>query len=131
MWIYPEAEPKQLPSLVLAYVGDAVFELYVRTYLVSKGIAKTNRLHGEACNLVKAASQAQFYHQLEGLLSEEEKEVAKRGRNAKGNQIPRHAEIVDYKLSTGFEALVGYLFLMRREDRITELLEYLFEFQKA
>lgn len=127
MWNYPQADPREIPSLVLAYVGDAVYELYVRTYLINKGTGKVKKLHEEASSLVNAARQSNFMHRLEEKLTDEEKSVAKRGRNAKGSHVPKSANPVDYRLSTGFEALIGYLFLLRREERIRELLEYLLE----
>ncbi|WP_034425111.1 Mini-ribonuclease 3 [Thermanaerosceptrum fracticalcis] len=125
MWIYPTGNPREMPPLVLAYLGDAVFELYVRLYLVNKGITKTNSLHREAASLVKAASQAHFLQKLDGLLSDEEKDVARRGRNAKSGHVPKNAQVTEYRLSTGFETLLGYLFLLEREERITELLGHL------
>lgn len=114
-----------MPSLVLAYVGDAVCELYIRLYLIDKGLGKVNNLHKEAAKLVNASNQADFLQKAEHLLTEEEKQVAKRGRNAKTGHVPKNADVIEYKLSTGFEALLGYLFLLNREDRIKELLEYL------
>jgi ribonuclease-3 family protein len=126
LWIFPQQEPGELPSLALAYIGDAVFELYIRMFLLNKGIVKGIELHREASELVKASSQARFLHTLDKLLDEDERAVAKRGRNAKSGHVPRNAEVVDYRLSTGFEALLGYLFLSRQEARISELLGYLF-----
>jgi ribonuclease-3 family protein len=114
-----------MSPLVLAYLGDAVFELYVRLYLVNKGIAKTNSLHREAASLVKAASQAHFLQKLDGLLTDEERDVARRGRNAKSGHVPKNAQVTEYRLSTGFETLLGYLFLLERKERIAELLGYL------
>lgn len=126
MWIYPHQDPRELPSLTLAYIGDAVFELQIRLFLLDKGLVKGNDLHRTASQLVKASSQADFLHKLDSILTEEEKAVAKRGRNAKSGHQPRNAEVLDYRLSTGFEALVGYLFLRREEQRISRLMEYLF-----
>lgn len=125
MWRYPEAEPRELPPLVLAYIGDAVFELYVRGYLISEGLGKVKQLHEKASSLVRASRQADFLYLLEPLLSEEERSIAKRGRNAKSGHAPKGAQIVEYRLSTGFEALLGYLFLQRRKERIQELMEYI------
>ncbi|MBZ4655242.1 MAG: ribonuclease [Peptococcaceae bacterium] len=125
MWIYPAGNPREMSPLVLAYLGDAVFELYVRLYLVNKGIAKTNSLHREAASLVKAASQAHFLQKLDGLLTDEERDVARRGRNAKSGHVPKNAQVTEYRLSTGFETLLGYLFLLERKERIAELLGYL------
>lgn len=126
LWKYPLTEPRQLPVPVLAYIGDAVFELYVRLYLVHRGMGKMNELHKEASELVKAASQAQFFHRLEHILEEDETTMAKRGRNAKTGYVPKNAQVIDYRFSTGFETLLGYLFLEKKEKRIIELLEYLF-----
>lgn len=125
MWTYPQGDPREIPSLVLAYIGDAVYELYIRTFLLNKGTSRVQKLHGETSSFVNAAKQADFMHRLEDILTEEEKSVARRGRNAKGSHAPKHADIVAYRLSTGFEALLGYLFLLRRRDRIKQLLEYL------
>lgn len=127
LWDYPSKEPREISSLVLAYIGDAVFELYVRMYLVAKGGAKVKDLHGEASHLVRATSQADFLQRLEPLLSEEERDVARRGRNAKSGSVPKNADIVVYRISTGFEALLGYLFLVHREERIRYLLDQLFD----
>lgn len=127
MWIFPQKDPREWPSLALAYIGDAVFELQIRMFLLNKGIVKGNELHRHASQLVKASSQAHFLHSLDDLLNDEEKAVAKRGRNAKSGHVPRNAEVVEYRLSTGFEALLGYLFLCQQEERISELLGYLFK----
>ena len=127
LWTYPEKDPKELSPLVLAYVGDAVFELFVRSYLVAKGDSKVNTLHNEAAKLVRASSQADLLQRLDSLLSEEEKEIARRGRNAKSGSVPKNADVVIYRISTGFEALIGYLFLTRKEQRIIELMDYLFQ----
>ena len=114
-----------MSALVLAYIGDAVLELYVRTALVKQGLSKVQQLHKEASNQVRATSQAQYLHELEHLLTEKEMAVVKRGRNAKSGHAPKNTDVIDYRLSTGFEALFGYLFLSRSDERIGELLEYL------
>ena len=125
MWDYPKTDPSEMPALVLAYIGDAVLELYVRTALVKQGLSKVQQLHKEASNQVRATSQAQYLHELEHLLTEKEMAVVKRGRNAKSGHAPKNTDVIDYRLSTGFEALFGYLFLSRSDERIGELLEYL------
>ena len=127
LWVYPKTEPSEMPPLVLAYIGDAVLELYVRTALVNQGLSKVRDLHQEAANQVRATSQARYLHELEDMLTAEEKAIVKRGRNAKSGHSPKNTDVIDYRLSTGFEALFGYLFLSRSEDRIRELLEYLFK----
>lgn len=121
----PEKNPKELPPLVLAYMGDAVFEVYVRLYLVQKGIVKVDKLHRHATSLVKAVAQADFLHQLEDILTEEEKNIVRRGRNAKGTHVPKNVGVVEYRLSTGFEALIGYLFLANNKVRLQEIITYL------
>lgn len=130
MWMYPRDNPKELSSLVLAYVGDAVFELYIRTSLVAKGRSKVNDLHRQASDLVRAVSQAELLQRLEPVLNQEERDVARRGRNAKSGSTPKNVEMVTYRISTGFEALLGYLFLSRQEERIIDLLDYLFNEDK-
>jgi len=111
---------REYPSLVLAYVGDAVFELLVRTHMVTRERKKVNELHHDTVELVKAQSQARLARQLYYELSEEEKDIVKRGRNAKSTP-PKNADPGDYKLSTGFEALLGYLYLKGDEDRLLYL----------
>ncbi|MFY9175152.1 MAG: ribonuclease III domain-containing protein [Peptococcia bacterium] len=125
MWVYTH-DPKECSSLVLAYIGDAVFELYVRMYLVAKGGVKVHNLNQDAANLVRASSQADFLRRLEPVLSEEEKDIARRGRNAKSGTVPKNADLQQYRIATGFEALIGYLFLDKQEERLQYLLEYLF-----
>ncbi|MGI6145564.1 MAG: Mini-ribonuclease 3 [Peptococcia bacterium] len=127
MWGELRKNPKELPPLVLAYVGDAVYELYVRLHLVNKGMLKVDKLHHHATSLVKAVTQADFLHQLESVLTEEEKNVVRRGRNAKGAHVPKNVGVVEYRLSTGFEALIGYLFLSAQEQRLQEIISYLLQ----
>jgi ribonuclease-3 family protein len=118
-----EGDPKQLSPLVLAYVGDAVFELYIRTQLAAQR-GRIHELHKAAVHYVQAKSQAEIVHQWEPLLTEEEKVIVRRGRNARSTP-PRSAAVADYKYSTGFEALLGYLYLSRQEERLLELLSHL------
>ncbi|OPY57272.1 MAG: Mini-ribonuclease 3 [Pelotomaculum sp. PtaU1.Bin035] len=103
--------PGDLPALVLAYVGDAVYELAVRSHLVSTGTVKVNRLHNEAVKHVNAGAQAKVMRALEGDLSEEEMAVTRRGRNAKSPHTPRSAGVIEYRQSTALECLIGYLYL--------------------
>lgn len=111
-----------LSPLQLAYIGDSVYELLVRTYLITKGISVKD-LHKATTNYVKAKAQAKYAHELEDKLSEEEKLIIKKGRNAKSNTSPKNTDIIDYKYATGFECLFGYLYLMNQDDRIKELFE--------
>ncbi len=108
--------------LALAFIGDAVFEVYVRTFVLSKGNMPPHRLHIEAANFVKAKSQAIIMHSISENLSEEEQEIARRGRNAKSGTIPKNADITDYKNATGLESLFGYLYLTGKTKRLKELM---------
>jgi ribonuclease-3 family protein len=116
--------PKELPPLVWAYVGDAVFELYVRLHLVDQGLVKVDKLHGKASSLVNAVAQADFLHQLEDSLTVEERNIVRRGRNTKSH-VPKNVGVSEYRLSTGFEALLGYLFLSGEKKRLREIITYL------
>ncbi|WP_353094266.1 ribonuclease III domain-containing protein [Tissierella praeacuta] len=111
-----------LSPLQLAYIGDAVYELLVRTYLLKKEISVKD-LHKTTIKYVRAKSQAVIVHLLEDILSEEEQIIVKKGRNAKSNTMPKNADMIDYKYATGFEALMGYLYLIGQENRILELFE--------
>mgnify|MGYP000843893396 FL=1 len=113
---------REYPAVVLAYVGDAVFELLVRRHIVTAGRRKVSEIHHDTVELVKAQSQAKLIRQLCHELTEEEQDIIKRGRNAKSTP-PRHADPGDYKLSTGFEALLGYLYLKGDEDRLLYLVD--------
>ncbi len=116
-----------VPSLALAYIGDAVYELMVRGYLISSGLGKVKDLHREAVRYVKAKSQARVMHSIEQKLSEQELGVVKRGRNAKSGTVPKNTELVDYKYATAFEALIGYLHLSMQEERKQEIFKLALE----
>lgn len=118
-------DEKQLNSLALAYMGDAVFETYVRYHLLQIGRVRPNQLHREATNYVSAKAQAMIAHQFidEGILSDGELVVLKRGRNAKSGSVPKNTDVQTYRYSTGFEALIGTLYLAKNEDRLQELIK--------
>ena len=107
--------------LTLAYIGDGVYELVIRTILVKKGNCPVNQLHRRASSLVKAGTQSHMMEILEPLLTEEEFAVYKRGRNAHSPTMAKHATMADYRRATGFEALMGYLYLKEEYPRIVEL----------
>ncbi|SFR09430.1 Mini-ribonuclease 3 [Desulfoscipio geothermicus] len=117
-----KVNPVELPSLVLAYIGDAVYELAVREYLINRGLTNVNKLHREAVRHVRASTQARVFHALEGCLDKTEEAVARRGRNAKSGHGPRGNNIIEYRHSTGFESLVGYLYLQRDWARLEKIL---------
>ena len=107
--------------LTLAYIGDGVYELVIRTVLVKKGNCPVNQLHKKARSLVKAGAQSKMMELLEPDLTEEELAVYKRGRNAHSPTMAKHATMADYRRATGFEALMGYLYLKEDYSRIVEL----------
>ena len=107
--------------LTLAYIGDGVYELVIRTVLVKKANCPVNRLHKKASSLVKAGAQSKMMELLEPDLTEEELAVYKRGRNAHSPTMAKHATMADYRRATGFEALMGYLYLKEDYSRIVEL----------
>lgn len=119
----PAKNVEQLSPLVLAYVGDAVFELYVRTHLVSEGNAPVHKLHIRSINYVKAHAQALIAHKISELLTDGEKDILRRGRNAKSATVPKNADVGEYRYATGFESLIGYLYLKMEYDRLKSILE--------
>ena len=112
----------EVNALALAYLGDSIYELYIRTYLIDKGINKVNTLQEEAKKYVSAKSQALILNKINEYLTNEEIDVVKRARNHKSHKSPKNTDIVTYKLSTGLEALFGYLFLTKQNKRIDELM---------
>lgn len=114
---------KTLSPLTWAYVGDAVYELYIRNNLVSNTLLKPHKLHIESIKYVKAASQAKILHNLMDILTDEEKEIVRRGRNTKNHHLPKNANVAEYSYSTAFEALIGYLYLTKQEKRLQEILQ--------
>lgn len=120
-----ELDEKQLNSLALAYMGDAVFEIYVRHHLLQAGRVKPNQLHKEATKYVSAKAQASILFHLmeEDLLTEYEMAVVKRGRNAKSGSTPKNTDVQTYRYGTAFEALIGYLYLSKNEIRLEEIIQ--------
>jgi ribonuclease-3 family protein len=116
-------EVMNLQPLVLAYIGDAVYEAYIRTMLVVNKKTNVNMLHKMSVKYVKAKAQSDIIHRILDKLSEDEQDVVRRGRNAKSATVPKHAEITDYRYSTGYEALIGYLYLTNNIDRLMEILK--------
>ena len=116
---------KQMKSLALAYMGDAVYEIYVRRHLLQKGEVKPNQLHQAAVTFVSAKSQAKVIRDWleQDMLSEEEQAVFRRGRNAKSGTVPKNTDVQTYRYSTGFEALIGYHYLLEDTDRLEILIQ--------
>ncbi len=117
-------------GLTLAYIGDAVYELKIREYLLSLGEQKVNDMHKNAIKYTCAKSQADFIDSYLINLSATEEEIYKRGRNSGGTHKPKNASLNDYRKATGFEALIGYLFLIKNEDRLNEIVTKSIEFLK-
>ncbi len=118
-----EAEVNTMSPLTWAYIGDSVYELYIRMHLVSSTKLKPHRLHIESIKYVKAKAQAEILKNIEERLTEEEKEIVKRGRNAENHHLPKNATVQEYMYSTGLEALIGYLYLTKQDERLAEILE--------
>lgn len=120
-------EVKLMPPLVWAYVGDAVYELYIRTNLVNNTKLNPHKLHVEAIKYVKAQAQAKILEKITEILTEEEKDIVRRGRNAQNHHLPKNANLDEYSHATAFEALIGYLYLTKQDERLREILEKTFE----
>lgn len=116
-----DVKPNELSPLTLAFIGDTVFDLLVREDLICKANRPANDLHNLAVQKVKASAQAGFIEKIMPHLTEAELAVYKRGRNAKSGHLPKNASQSDYHMATGFEALIGYLYLSGRIERIKEL----------
>lgn len=118
---------KEINSLVLAYLGDTIYEDYIREYLINKKIGNVNDLQKESVNYVSAKAQAYFLEKLmdKNFFSEEELRIIKRARNHKNNSHPRNCDIITYKKATGLEALIGYLKLENKLERIDEIMKEL------
>jgi ribonuclease-3 family protein len=119
--VVDKARLQEYSPVVLAYLGDAVFELMVRNHIVAQGSRKINVIHHEAVAMVKAESQAKIIQKILPCLEGEEQDIVRRGRNAK-THIPKNADPGEYHLSTGFEALLGYLYLSGADERLEYLL---------
>lgn len=116
-----EVQVRMLNPLSLAYIGDAVHEMFVRTYVISKYSGSINKLNKMVVSMIKATAQAEAIRKLESQLSEEELAIYKRGRNAKSLTVPKNTSVGVYRSATGFEALLGYLYLTGQEDRLIQL----------
>ena len=119
----PAQDPRMLPALTLAYLGDTIYDLYARTYLAFGTAGPVHALHVESTKLVCAKGQAEAFFRVEPLLDEDEKAAFRRGRNAHSATVPKNANVQDYRIATGFEALLGYLYCLGRDDRIAVLMQ--------
>lgn len=119
----PEEEINMLSPLTWAYVGDCVYELYIRTRLVNTTNLKPHKLHIETIKYVKAKSQAELLEKIQDKLTKEEKDIVRRGRNAENHHLPKNSNVQEYMRATAFEALIGYLYLTKKNGRLKEILE--------
>ncbi|MGL5149209.1 MAG: Mini-ribonuclease 3 [Clostridium sp.] len=118
------AEARGLNPLQLAIIGDGVYEIYIRNYVLANNISlSAHKIHKEAIKYVKAKGQSDIIHKLQDELTEEELYIFKRGRNSKSATVPKNADLRDYRMATGFEALIGYLYLVGNKARLEYILE--------
>lgn len=119
----PSVDIRTYSPLTLAYIGDGIFDLIIRSLVVGKGNTKASRLHNRTSQIVKAKTQAEMIEVLEPHLTDEEMDIYRRGRNAKSPTMAKNATMADYRKATGFEALMGYLYLKDEMDRMLELIK--------
>lgn len=118
-----ELEVNMMSPLIWAYIGDAVYEMHIRTYLINTTNLKPNKLHIESIKYVKAKAQADILNRIYDDLTDEEKDIVRRTRNTENHHLPKNAELKDYMYATAFEGLIGYLFLMNKKDRLDTILK--------
>ncbi|WP_350343789.1 ribonuclease III domain-containing protein [Proteinivorax tanatarense] len=114
---------KEVPVIALAFVGDSVYDTYIRTMLLNNGKYKPNLLHKRSSAYSKAKAQSVAYLNIKDILSNEEEKLANRGRNAKTNTMAKNASVAEYKNATALEALIGYLHLTNQKQRIDEIMD--------
>ena len=119
----PKEEVELMSPLTWAYIGDAVYELYIRNKLINETNLKPHKLHIEAIKYVKAKSQAEKLNEIYEILTDEEKDIVRRGRNTQNHHLPKNSNVQEYMYSTAFEALIGYLYLTKQNTRLKEILE--------
>ena len=114
---------RMLSPLVWAYIGDSVYEMFIRTNLVNKSNAKPHKLHVESIKYVKASAQCEALKKIEEKLTEEEKDIVRRGRNTQNHHVAKNSNVIEYAYATAFEALIGYLYLSKQDERLEEILK--------
>lgn len=124
---FDELDVRRVHPLVLAYIGDTIYDLFVRTYLIMAYNVPVYQLHIKTIDFVRAKGQADTLRNIEKFLTQEELDIVRRGRNAKSGTIPKNATVADYRLATGFESLLGYLYLTRKDERLFEILDYILD----
>ncbi len=119
----PKEEIELMSPLTWAYIGDAVYELYIRNKLINETNLKPHKLHIEAIKYVKAKSQAEKLNEIYESLIDEEKDIVRRGRNTQNHHLPKNSNVQEYMYATAFEALIGYLYLTKQHTRLKEILD--------
>ena len=115
-------DTREVNVKTLAYIGDVVYELYIREHVIENSREQVNKLHKKTIKYVSAKAQAKIVATLDNELTEEEKDIIRRGRNAEANTVPKNTDVVTYKIATGFEALIGFLYLEKREERLIDII---------
>ena len=118
---------EMMSPLIWAYMGDAVYEQFIRDYLINQGVLKNGVYHKQAIKYVSAKAQVKILKRIEENLTEEEQDIVRRGRNSNPHSHAKNADIVDYKLATGLEGLIGYLYLTKQNKRLKEVLNMCIE----
>ena len=119
----PKEEVELMSPLTWAYIGDAVYELFIRNKLINETNLKPHKLHIEAIRYVKAKSQAEKLNEIYESLTDEEKDIVRRGRNTQNHHLPKNSNVREYMYATAFEALIGYLYLTKQHTRLKEILD--------
>ena len=125
-----EADVNTMSPLTWAYIGDSIYEVFIRVNLVNTTKLKPHKLHIESIKYVKAKAQSEILIRIENELTDKEKEIVKRGRNAENHHLPKNATVQEYMYSTGFEALIGYLYLTKKDERLQYILNKCLEKSK-
>ncbi len=122
-----EQRINNMNPLTWAYIGDAVYELYIRENLIENTDLKPNKLHIEAIKKVRAGAQSNILQKIEEKLNEDEKDIVRRTRNTKNHHLPKNSNVKEYMYATAFEGLIGYLYLTGKRERLNEILNYCIE----
>ena len=113
---------KEVNVKTLAYIGDVVYELYIREHVISNSHEQVNKLHKKTIKYVSAKAQARIVDAINNELTDAEKDIIRRGRNAEANTVPKNTDVITYKIATGFEALIGYLYLTKNNERLNYII---------
>ena len=116
-------DTREINVKTLAYIGDVVYELYIREHVIENSSEQVNKLHKKTIKYVSAKAQAKVVTGIESELTDEEKDIIRRGRNAEANTVPKNTDVVTYKIATGFESLIGFLYLEKREERLKYIID--------